>query len=181
MTLPQKSCCSSWWLDPAAATAPAALSPFYLSTLNMFAARRIIGTPVSCAGPLRRRGRLLHTRSLLPPHPPLPRSPRSLSLTPEHTLVPVPSVFLSRCSPALLSSCPPPLWTSTPTLNPASCTCPNRARWPLTPAPRTRPPPPVYIKPPLVLPRHDPCYPNFSPHAPPPWACNPERGLRAHR
>ncbi|XP_056099363.1 rho GTPase-activating protein 44 [Rhinichthys klamathensis goyatoka] len=48
------------------------------------------------------------------------------------------------------------------------------------PCPPHAPPPPVYIKPPLVLPRHDPCHPNFSPHAPPPWACNPERGLRAH-
>ncbi|XP_039506970.1 rho GTPase-activating protein 44 isoform X2 [Pimephales promelas] len=47
------------------------------------------------------------------------------------------------------------------------------------PCPPHAPPPPVYIKPPLVLPRHDPCSPNFSPHAPPPWACNPERGLRA--
>ncbi|CAM4712560.1 unnamed protein product [Leuciscus chuanchicus] len=48
------------------------------------------------------------------------------------------------------------------------------------PCPPHATPPPVYIKPPLVLPRHDPCYPNFSPHAPPPWAGNPERGLRAH-
>ncbi|XP_077086936.1 rho GTPase-activating protein 44 isoform X2 [Siphateles boraxobius] len=48
------------------------------------------------------------------------------------------------------------------------------------PCPPHTTPPPVYIKPQLVLPRHDPCYPNLSPHAPPPWACNPERGLRAH-
>ncbi|KAA0724846.1 Rho GTPase-activating protein 44 [Triplophysa tibetana] len=43
-------------------------------------------------------------------------------------------------------------------------------------------PPPVYIKPPLVLPRHDPPYPNFTPHAAsPPWAACVsvrERGLR---
>ncbi|XP_055031769.2 rho GTPase-activating protein 44 isoform X2 [Misgurnus anguillicaudatus] len=41
-------------------------------------------------------------------------------------------------------------------------------------------PPPVYIKPPLVLPRHDAPHPNFTPHAAsPPWAAGVrERGLR---
>lgn len=126
---------------------------FYVSTLKIFAAltrRRPIGrTPVSSAPPLRRRGRPLHTRSP-PPLPLLPPSPRSLSLTLEHSPVgvpslPVPSPFLPRCSPAgpctarLHSSCRPPLWTLTPTPNPVSCTCPNRARCPPNPPSCTRP------------------------------------------
>ncbi|XP_048026991.1 rho GTPase-activating protein 44 isoform X5 [Megalobrama amblycephala] len=83
---------------------------------------------------------------------------------------------------------PPPLLLSSTSLDinsnpkPSFLHLPKQGSLPAEPSLLHATPPPVYIKPPLVLPRHDPCHPNFSPHsAPPPWAacaCNRERGLR---
>ncbi|XP_073684730.1 rho GTPase-activating protein 44 [Garra rufa] len=95
----------------------------------------------------------------------------------------VPPPALSRWS--VYSPPPPPLLLSSTSLDINSNPKPSvlhLSKQGSLPADPSLPHAPVYIKPPLVLPRHDPCHPSLSPHsAAPPraaCACNRERGLR---
>lgn len=143
--------------------------PLHVSIFIIFSAlmtRRPIGRiPVTPFPPLRRKGPPLRTRSLplirfLTPRPTLECSPARV---PSHLYPNLsrPGRLLLRCPPAgpftplLLSFRRPALWTSTPTLNPVSCTCPNRARPPQTPRMRrtpTLPPRPSTSNPRLFCP-----------------------------
>ncbi|KAL0178868.1 hypothetical protein M9458_024310, partial [Cirrhinus mrigala] len=108
--------------------------------------------------------------------------PRARPAAPVPECVPPPA--LSRWS---VYSPPPPLLLSSTSLdinsNPKPSVLHLSKRGSL-PADPSLPHAPVYIKPPLVLPRHDPCHPALSPRpAAPPWAAcacsSRERGLRA--
>ncbi|XP_050980570.1 rho GTPase-activating protein 44 isoform X5 [Labeo rohita] len=108
--------------------------------------------------------------------------PRARPAAPVPECVPPPA--LSRWS---VYSPPPPLLLSSTSLDINSNPKPSvlhLSKQGSLPADPSLPHAPVYIKPPLVLPRHDPCHPPaLSPHsAAPPWAAcacsNRERGLR---